>query len=153
MLLAWISTWLFSVISLPNSSKDTTTAASFIVQKSPYSLQQSIAKLRFALQKRQISIFAEIDHSHNAKTVEDTLPSNYLIIFGNPAVGTKLMQENALFGLELPLKILVFQQDEQVFFAYKNLDNLNHRQSGKSAQIVSKMKQLLHQIITELAGK
>lgn len=153
MLLAWISTLLFSTLSMQNFSKNTATTASFIVQKSPYSLQQSIAKLRFALQKRQISIFAEIDHSYNAKTVGDTLPGNYLIVFGNPAVGTKLMQENSLIGLELPLKILVFQQDQQVFFAYKNLDSLIPKQSVKSAQIVSKIKQLLHQIITEVSEK
>ncbi|WP_179344993.1 DUF302 domain-containing protein [Winogradskyella ursingii] len=59
-----------------------------------------------------ISIFAELDHQANAQSVNmDLLPSK-LIIFGNPVLGTPLMQASRTMALDLPQKILVYQNNE-----------------------------------------
>ncbi len=83
---------------------------------------------RATLQKNdKISIVAEIDHSSNAASVNLELPNTKVILFGNPNLGTPLMQENQLAGLDLPQKILVYEQDGDVFAAYNSTGYLASR--------------------------
>jgi uncharacterized protein (DUF302 family) len=68
-----------------------------------------------------LRIFAEIDHSDNAYVANMQLPESKLIIFGNPKIGTNLMKQNMLVGLDLPMRILVFEDsDGKVKIAYRN---------------------------------
>lgn len=50
----------------------------------------------------EIGIVAQIDHSANAGNARLSLPDTRLVLFGNPKLGTPLMQENQLTGLDLP---------------------------------------------------
>jgi uncharacterized protein (DUF302 family) len=54
-----------------------------------------------------LKIILELDHQANAASVEMNLQPTKIILFGNPKLGTPLMQENLLLGLDLPQKILV----------------------------------------------
>jgi len=75
-----------------------------------------------------IKIVAEIDHSANAVSVNETLLPTKVILFGNPALGTPLMQKNQLAGLDLPQKMLLFQdEDAQLKVAYNSTDYLAQR--------------------------
>lgn len=75
-----------------------------------------------------IKIVAEIDHSANAVSVNETLLPTKVILFGNPALGTPLMQKNQLAGLDLPQKMLLFQdEDAQLKVAYNRTDYLAQR--------------------------
>lgn len=75
----------------------------------------------------KIGIVAEVDHSANASGVSLDLPSTKVVLFGNPELGTPLMQENQLAGLDLPQKVLVYQQDNYVFVAYNSAEYLAKR--------------------------
>ncbi len=66
-------------------------------------LQESLAA------NANIEIVAEVDHAANAAGVGTTLDPSKIIFFGNPSLGTPLMQQNQLAGLDLPQKILVYQ--------------------------------------------
>lgn len=147
MLLAWFSMILFSIAQ--PYTKDT----SMSLQKSPYSLQESIQKLTMVLEKRKIQVFARIDHSYNAKEVKESLSGNYLLIFGNPLVGTKLMQQNPAIGLDLPLKILIFEDKGTVYFAYKNLSQLAQSYSLEKHPIVGKIHSLMGKLVAEAIGE
>ena len=59
------------------------------------------------LRRREIELFARIDHSAGARAVGLELADEVLLIFGSPAVGTGLMQEDPDVGLELPLRMLI----------------------------------------------
>lgn len=75
-----------------------------------------------------VRVIAQIDHSSNAASVEQQLDSTKVIIFGNPALGTQLMQKNQLAGLDLPQKLLLFKDDsEKVRVAYNSVDYLKLR--------------------------
>jgi len=75
-----------------------------------------------------IKIVAEIDHSANAVSVNETLLPTKVILLGNPALGTPLMQKNQLAGLDLPQKMLLFQdEDAQLKVAYNRTDYLAQR--------------------------
>jgi len=78
-------------------------------------------------QNDNIGIVAEVDHSSNAASVNLKLPNTRVILFGNPNLGTPLMQENQLAGLDLPQKILVYEQDGDVFAAYNSTGYLASR--------------------------
>ncbi|WP_452224455.1 DUF302 domain-containing protein [Lacinutrix chionoecetis] len=56
-----------------------------------------------------VSIIAEVDHKANAQSVGMDLNPTKLIIFGNPALGTPLMQESKTTALDLPQKMLIYQ--------------------------------------------
>ena len=58
---------------------------------------------------RQVAL---VDHGANAEAVGETLRPTRLILFGNPSLGTPLMRENRLAGLDLPQKMLVVEDDE-----------------------------------------
>lgn len=60
------------------------------------------------------------DHAANAESVDMDLPPTRLFVFGNPNLGTPLMQDARTFGIDLPQKILVYQEGAQVFVAYND---------------------------------
>lgn len=75
-----------------------------------------------------ISIIAEIDHSANALAVGRVLNPTKIVFFGNPVLGTPLMQKNQLAGLDLPQKILFFENnDPLVYGMYNAVAYLNSR--------------------------
>lgn len=153
MPLAWLYPIFLAPHQAPSSQATSLKDTSIILHKSPHNLQVSIHKLQATLKKYQIPIFCQIDHGKNAAEVQETLAGNYLVIFGNPKVGTKLMQEDPVIGLELPLKILVFARAEQVYFAYKNPQSLSAKYQVNSKNIVNKTEQLMRRIITEALQK
>ena len=76
------------------------------------------------------TVFARIDHAGGAMSVGMDLAPSQLLIFGNPKLGTPAMQDDALAGLFLPLKVLVYKdKDGQVWLTYEDpaesLDDLD----------------------------
>lgn len=75
-----------------------------------------------------IKIIAEVDHAKNAASVDLELDNTKVILFGNPNLGTPLMQKNQLAGLDLPQKLLIFEsKDNAVNVAYNNVSYLKAR--------------------------
>ncbi|MFN4763846.1 DUF302 domain-containing protein [Gillisia sp. Q332] len=67
-----------------------------------------------------ISIIAEVDHTANSISVGRVLKPTRIVFFANPVLGTPLMQENQLVGLDLPHKVLFFQNEKDVVYAVYN---------------------------------
>jgi uncharacterized protein (DUF302 family) len=82
------------------------------IQKSPYSVAEATMKLEKAIDAQGMMLFALIEHSAEAESVNMSLRDEKVVIFGDPKVGTLLMQENPKIGIELPLRILVWQDEE-----------------------------------------
>ncbi len=72
-----------------------------------------VDRLLEVLRARGIKVFAVIDHSGEAATAGQVLPNTKLVIFGNPTLGTPLMRATPLVALDLPLKILIWERDDQ----------------------------------------
>jgi uncharacterized protein (DUF302 family) len=87
--------------------------SSGIVQfRSAFDVATTIAKLRQALESHGITIFAHIDFSGDAARAGLTMHTEQMLIFGNPKAGTPLMQVEPVVGLDLPLKVLVWDDDQ-----------------------------------------
>ena len=102
-------------------------AAGLSIQSSPYSFQETSDRLTQALESRGIRIFTTINHSENAETVGLELPNTTVFLFGNPVLGTPLMQCQQTIAIDLPQKILVLETEEGVQLAYNTPNYLSER--------------------------
>jgi len=87
----------------------------------------ALERLLGVLKARGVKVFAVIDHSGEAARVGQHLPDTKLVVFGNPSAGTALMQTAPLTGLDLPLKILIWERDHQTFVSYNKASHLAGR--------------------------
>jgi uncharacterized protein (DUF302 family) len=76
---------------------------------SNHTVSETVDRLEKALKARAITVFARIDHAAGAASVAMPLRPTELLIFGNPKAGTPLMQSNQTVGIDLPLKMLAWQ--------------------------------------------
>ena len=84
-----------------------------------HTVSETVDRLEKALEAREIAVFARIDHAAGAASVAMSLRPTELLIFGNPRGGTPLMQSNQTVGIDLPLKMLVWQDARgQVWLTY-----------------------------------
>lgn len=110
--------------------------------------EEKVSELKAKLTKKNIQIFAEINHSEEAKKVGLELPKTTLLIVGNPKVGTLLMQENQEFALHLPLKILITEKKGKVVINYQEIMPLAKKYKlKKSLPIAKKIDEAMKQII------
>jgi len=93
--------------------------SNLISKKSAHSVSVTIDKLESVLKKKGITIFARIDHQKGAKSVGKELRPTILLIFGNPKLGTPLMQSRQTVGIDLPMKALAWEDaDGHVWLTY-----------------------------------
>jgi len=91
-------------------------------------VDQTVEKLKFILQSKGVTLFALVDHSGEAAKVGMTMLPTKLLIFGSPKAGTPVMLAAPTAALDLPLKILVWQDGRsQVWLSYNSLPFLQNR--------------------------
>lgn len=96
-------------------------ANDIIIKPSDFSVDETVEHIKSVVTAKGLSVFTVIDHKANAKGVDMALNDSKVVIFGNPKVGTRLMQEDMTIALDLPLRILVFKDSQQhVKVAYRN---------------------------------
>jgi uncharacterized protein (DUF302 family) len=99
-----------------------------IVVASANDVKTTMDKLEKVLTSKGITIFARIDHAAGAKSIGQTLRPMELLVFGNPKLGTPLMQKDQQMGLDLPLKALVYEgADGKTLIAYSDPAFLSKR--------------------------
>jgi uncharacterized protein (DUF302 family) len=77
--------------------------------ESRFGPKETLERLEAQVQAKGLTVFARVDHAAGAAAVGMTLAPTTVLIFGNARGGTPLMQANQLIGIELPLKVLVWQ--------------------------------------------
>lgn len=118
--------------------------------KSQYDFYTTLNKAKDSISKRNIPIFAEFDFTSDAKNVKLELEPMRVIVFGNPKVGTLLMQENPNIALELPLKILVYQDaSNNVFIKTTDIEQLAKDYKIGNIKVIDNISSLLNEIIGE----
>ena len=100
-------------------------ADAFFQKSSPHSVADTVERLKSAIEEGGASIVAEVDHSGIAKGAGMELRPAQAIIFGNPEMGTPLMQEAPSMALALPLRIAVYEDAEgKTVLVYQDLQQL-----------------------------
>ncbi|HEX4205478.1 MAG TPA: DUF302 domain-containing protein, partial [Ktedonobacteraceae bacterium] len=86
---------------------------------SRYRVGETLDRLTAAITSAGLLVFARIDHAGNAKEVGLELRPTELLIFGHPKGGTPLMQDKQTAGIDLPVKALVWEDEEgRVWLTY-----------------------------------
>ena len=89
--------------------------------QSPLAFEETVAALQKTLNSKGITIFATIEHHKAAEAVGESMQPATVLIVGNPKVGTALMQENPRLAIELPLKILIYEENKTVNIRYEKI--------------------------------
>jgi uncharacterized protein (DUF302 family) len=80
-----------------------------VTLESKFGVKETLDRLAAELDKRGIKVAARIDHAAGAKAVGMELPPTEVLMFGNPKLGTPLMQSTPAIGIDLPMKMLAWQ--------------------------------------------
>lgn len=106
-----------------------------------------------AIEDRGLEIFARIDHAAGARGVGLELADEQVIVFGSPRSGTPLMQSDPRVGIELPLRMLVWRQGEDVFVGYHDPRELSREYAiSLHHSVLEQMATLLAELSAEAAG-
>jgi uncharacterized protein (DUF302 family) len=108
----------------PTDSADT----DLVTLPSAHGVTETVERLEALLAQKGIEVFAHIDHAAAARKVGLSLRPTQVLIFGNPRAGTPLMQGRQTIGLDLPLRVLVWEDAEgKVWLTYRRVEELARR--------------------------
>jgi uncharacterized protein (DUF302 family) len=98
------------------------------IRKSPYTVKETIDRLQAALEQHQVTIYARINQEQELQKVGQVIPPLEFLLFGSPKVGGPVMIENPLAALDLPLKAIAWQDEQQtVHIAYNDASYIKSR--------------------------
>ena len=111
------------------SSKGALTGGKGVNHKlSHRSVEQTVQNLKNVLQSKGITLFAVVDHSGEAEKVGMKMRPTKLLIFGSPKAGTPLMLAAPSVAIDLPLRILVWEDGQgKVWVSYNSPEYLKER--------------------------
>jgi uncharacterized protein (DUF302 family) len=123
---------------------------SLTVSDSPHSVAETIDRLLGALERRKVQVFARIDHAAGARDAGLELADEQLLVFGDPRVGTVLMQSDRAIGYELPLRVLAWEQAGQTKVGYRRPSELADDYAvADRSEVLERMDSLLGQLVAE----
>lgn len=100
------------IMNEPTKSGMLLSVEGIVNRPGPFSVAETLERLRQAMHSRNLTLFAQIDHRGEARQVGLTMQEAHVLVFGNPKAGTPLMIASPLLALDLPLKVLVWQSDD-----------------------------------------
>ena len=122
--------------------------------QSPLAFEETVAALQKTLNNKGITVFATIEHHKAAEAVGETMQPTTVLIVGNPKVGTALMQENPRFAIELPLKILIYEEGKTVNIRYEKVAAIAKKYDIKqNFSTAEKIDSAMQQLIKLAIGK
>ena len=113
--------------------------------KSPHGVSETLDRFEQAVRDKGMTVFTRIDHAAGAARVGKVLRPTELLIFGNPNIGTLLMQSNQTAAIDLPMKALAWKDAQgQVWLAWNDPAWIarRHGVSDRDA-VVAKMQKAL----------
>lgn len=126
-----------------------------ITIQSAYPVSETIARLISKIESSGMTVFARIDHADNALKQGLSLRPTELIIFGNPKAGTLLMQDNQTSGIDLPVKILAWEDEQgKAWLTYNDTHwiAVRHSLSAKSASMIDAIADGMASLVTNAAS-
>jgi uncharacterized protein (DUF302 family) len=124
-----------------------------LVKRSNVGYEETTRALLGAIERRGLKVFAEIDHAAAAREVGLDLESELVVLFGNPRGGTPLMGDDRRIGIELSLRMLVWQEGAAVQLGYLDPRRLGEAYAvAAHASTLEQMAGLLDQLACEAAS-
>jgi len=114
------------------------------------SVLESTEQIKKTLQDKGFTIFCDIDHQANARSVDLDMPASRVLIFGNPQAGTKLMQKDITMSLDLPLRLSVIDNNGQTMLIHQTTDDYCKNYQIDGHPVMGKIETLFSVILAEL---
>jgi uncharacterized protein (DUF302 family) len=114
----------------------TASAKGIIDVQSAHTVDETIEKLRGILSAKGVAIFALVDHSGEAEKAGMKMPPTKLLIFGSPKAGTPVMLAAPSIAIDLPLKILVWQDQAGKVWVSYNAPQFLRERHGVPAELM-----------------
>ncbi|WP_366555162.1 DUF302 domain-containing protein [Aquibaculum sediminis] len=108
-------------------------AADLVETESPHSVAETVANFVEAAEGAGATVFATVDHAAGARSVSAELPETTVIIFGNPRIGTPVIAAEQRAGLDLPLRVLVWDDHGRTWIAHEDPQALKERYDVEGA--------------------
>jgi uncharacterized protein (DUF302 family) len=104
------------------------TAQGIVDKVSNHSVDETVERIKSLLESKNVTLFAIIDHSGEAEKVGMKMLPTKLLIFGSPNAGTPLMLASRSIAIDLPLKLLIWEDGGgKVWISYNSPDYLQQR--------------------------
>lgn len=108
----------------------------FVRKTSPHSVAVTIDRLAAAVEAAGAKVFARIDHAAGAEKAGLELRPNTVLLFGNPKMGTPMMASSGSIGLDLPLKVVAFEDAEgAVHVVYRDIEEVAEEHEAEAPTV------------------
>ena len=124
-----------------------------VTQESKFSVDETVSRLKALLGERNVPVFATFDHGENARQAGMELRPTKVVVFGNPKVGTKLMQSSQAIALDLPLRLSVWEDERsRVWVGYHAMERLAAEYNVKDNTTVLAIEQMLEKLVAKIVN-
>ncbi len=122
--------------------------------ESHYSVKETADRIVKQIEMEDWHLFARIDHSGQAREKGIELRPTEVVLFGNPAIGTRLMLDNQTSAIDLPVKALVWEDEEgKVTIGYNTTDWLKKRHHLSDQNTLKQIGAVLYNICSRAAAE
>jgi uncharacterized protein (DUF302 family) len=130
-------------------------ADELVAKSSPYSVAVTVDRLVAAVEGAGAKVFARVDHAAGAKSVGSDLRPTQMLMFGNPKLGTPALLSAQSAGLDLPLRVVVYQDEAgQVHVVYHATSKLSDDHGiPADAAVLKKMAGALNNLTNKAIAK
>lgn len=152
LIIALVAVSLLAVLMTPSYASETTDSG-IVKVASNYSVTETADRFEAILQNKGLTQFARINHTAGAQSVDLELRPTEVIVFGNPRVGTPLMQCNQLAAIDLPQKALIWEDNNgQVWIGYNDPIYLLERHTlDDCSALIERIQGVLNNLATTAA--
>lgn len=139
-------------IEFKNLNNETAEGNGVVTVDREESYETVVNGIQSTIEKNEkLTLVTTLDHAKNADSIGLDLCPTTVIMFGNPALGTPLMQEQRTIGIDLPQKMLVWEADG-VHVSYNDPNHLADRHGIEDSEILTKIASALEKIATGNTG-
>ena len=143
------------VIAMTMATATLANAGELIVKQSAHSVDVTLDRLTAAVEGAGAKVFSRVDHAKGAASVDQELRPTQMLMLGNPKLGTPAMLLNQTAGLDLPLRVVAYEDEAgKVFVAYHPPSNLsaNHGLPA-DAEVIAKITGALDKLTNKATGE
>ena len=151
-----VAGWLWvAALGVPSAAAQEREAASegMIAYRSDSGFAATLARAEPAIEARGLFVMKVLDHAAAAEQFGLDLSPNTVVLFGNPKIGSQVMTCAPRAGIDLPQKLMVWEEDGAIFVAYNDPEHLVWRHSIEGCEeLLARVAENLDGLAREVAG-
>lgn len=127
---------------------DRPAADGLIIRESAHSVDETLDRLEDSVEALGGTVFARIDHARGADSIGETMGDTELLIFGNPSLGTPLIQRQRTAAIDLPVRVLAWRENGETWLAYTDPAEIARRHGlNAEGEAVRRMRTALESLV------